>query len=196
MSVVGYTSNEMWSMLKGIYTLEYSGHQYTNYIGFTDEDYHTIEKDYAGDKLEYLRTSLSYFFQSLYIANQIAVIVQYGFSGRHPDVSLCLNKDFPPEDATKNLIETWSSDKLLTKLELLRYNMYTNAGRAWISKIDEAKLDRIIGGLKTIVIEEGKGELMSQVKSPCVKDCIDTKREHGKEIDKQALAICYSECGN
>ena len=45
MSVVGYTSNEMWSMLKGIYTLEYSGHQYTNYIGFTDEDYHTIEKD-------------------------------------------------------------------------------------------------------------------------------------------------------
>ena len=29
-----------------------------------------------------------------------------------------------------------------------------------------------------------------------VKDCIDTKREHGKEIDKQALAICYSECGN
>ena len=196
MSVVGYTSNEMWSMLKGIYTLEYSGHQYTNYIGFTDEDYHTIEKDYAGDKLEYLEHTLPYFFQSLYIANQIAVIVQYGFSGRHPDVSLCLNKDFPPEDATKNLIETWNSDKLLTKLELLRYNMFTNAGRSWINKIDEAKLDRIIGGLKTIVIEEGKGELMSQVKSPCVKDCIDTKREHGKEIDKQALAICYSECGN
>jgi hypothetical protein len=30
--------------------------------------------------------------------------------------------------------------------------------------------------------------------SQCVEDCIRKKREHGKEIDDQALAICYSEC--
>ena len=30
--------------------------------------------------------------------------------------------------------------------------------------------------------------------SKCVENCIQQKREHGKEIDDQALAICYSEC--
>ena len=30
--------------------------------------------------------------------------------------------------------------------------------------------------------------------SQCVENCIKEKREHGKEIDDQALAICYSEC--
>ena len=31
--------------------------------------------------------------------------------------------------------------------------------------------------------------------SQCVENCVKEKREHGKEIDEQALAICYSECG-
>ena len=31
--------------------------------------------------------------------------------------------------------------------------------------------------------------------SQCVENCIKEKREHGKEINEQALAICYSECG-
>ena len=30
--------------------------------------------------------------------------------------------------------------------------------------------------------------------SQCVENCIKEKREHGKEINDQALAICYSEC--
>ena len=44
--------------------------------------------------------------------------------------------------------------------------------------------------------ETKKGERRKIARRACVKDCIDTKREHGIEIDKQALAICYSECGN
>lgn len=36
---------------------------------------------------------------------------------------------------------------------------------------------------------------MMLIASQCVEDCIQAKRDAGKEIDDQALAICYSECG-
>ena len=46
---------------------------------------------------------------------------------------------------------------------------------------------------KYTIIETADRRIIGKA-SQCVEDCIRKKREHGKEIDDQALAICYSEC--
>lgn len=42
---------------------------------------------------------------------------------------------------------------------------------------------------------ETANKTMMLLASSCVEECIKNKADSGKEIDDQALAICYSECG-
>jgi len=45
-------------------------------------------------------------------------------------------------------------------------------------------------------IPETSVRVIESVKEDCVSDCIKAKKDSGKEIDDQAVAICHSECGN
>ena len=61
-----------------------------------------------------------------------------------------------------------------------------------LSTLNKVQASRSPCGKFTEVTMAGK-RIIGQA-SKCVEDCISKKREHGKEIDDQALAICYSEC--
>ena len=47
---------------------------------------------------------------------------------------------------------------------------------------------------KYTVVETADKRIIGKA-SQCVEDCIAKKTQNGKEVDDQALAICYSECG-
>jgi len=62
-----------------------------------------------------------------------------------------------------------------------------------LNTLNKVEASRSECGKYTIV--KTAGNRVIGTASQCVEKCIQQKREHGKEIDDQALAICYSECG-
>jgi hypothetical protein len=62
-----------------------------------------------------------------------------------------------------------------------------------LNSLQRVQASRSPCGKYTLVTMPGK-RIIGKA-SNCVEECIRKKTEHGKEIDDQALAICYSECG-
>ena len=62
-----------------------------------------------------------------------------------------------------------------------------------LSTLNKVQASRSPCGKYTIV-ETANKRIIGNA-SKCVESCIEKKGESGKEIDDQALAICYSECG-
>jgi len=62
-----------------------------------------------------------------------------------------------------------------------------------LNSLQRVQASRSPCGKYTLVTMPGKRIIGNA--SNCVEECIRKKTEHGKEIDDQALAICYSECG-
>ena len=65
--------------------------------------------------------------------------------------------------------------------------------QTWLSQLSRVQASRSKCGRFT-TIRVGKKEIIIAA-NDCVESCIKKKVESGKEINEQALAICYSECG-
>ena len=61
-----------------------------------------------------------------------------------------------------------------------------------IPQLQKVQASRTTCG-KYTVVETADKRVIGRA-SKCVEDCVAQKNEHGKDIDDQALAICYSEC--
>jgi len=96
---------------------------------------------------EYKKHAINYWAERLYIANYLAYEYQYG-----ENTTITIQR-LEEKDLSGNLIPERA---LAEKLRLLRYNLYTNAGKSFVSEEDLTKLSRLIEYITFLLLGSSK----------------------------------------
>lgn len=113
-------------------------------------DHEVIDVCYDGNKADFVENRLFRFVQRLFIANQVAYMLQY----RHNHAISSELEILESDDLKFGNRKLMSVDELLKELNSIYYNVFTNDGNYVLSKPDEEMLESIIGSLKDKKIEK------------------------------------------
>ena len=115
----------------------------------TDAEYgHHVKLSSKAPNRETIENDVAYFFQRLYVANQLAEKLTYYKGEKDNEFSVTLLRD----SDLKSLKGYLSRQELLRKLSSLHYNCYTNGGFTFLSEDDEEKLTGWIHHLQDLLV--------------------------------------------
>lgn len=129
MSVFAFSGEEIGSIYKTLQG-EIYGRDIYSLIPKEEIDYYHVKEFYENDMERLQKVKLIGWVSRIWIANQCAVIQQYG--ANHPD----LNKTIELFDDDKCLGKVLDEHELYRSVSSLIYNLYTNGGNCFVQKKD------------------------------------------------------------
>jgi len=115
---------------------------YDRFYSFREQAFHN---QMGKPTMEGTEHAIKAFVERLYLANQLAFITMYGKAKEETIVRL------EEHELDGGLL---GSKSFLRTLESIHYNLYTNAGRIFLGREDEERLERYIRYLRSKLLAE------------------------------------------